>query len=65
MKGTLISFICGGLVFWSLNHKVLENFFKVKRQRIYKSSSDGVDIKNTKVSTIKTSKAKKRNRPLK
>ncbi|MBC7475090.1 MAG: hypothetical protein H7263_12415 [Candidatus Sericytochromatia bacterium] len=39
MKGTIISFILGFVVFGSLNHKILEPFFKIKRQRIYKGSN--------------------------
>lgn len=64
MKGTIISVILGFISLWSLNHKVFEHFFKIKRQRIYKSSTgENIGIKNT--DNIKTTKVKKRNRPLK
>ncbi|MFN8575376.1 MAG: hypothetical protein U0354_00830 [Candidatus Sericytochromatia bacterium] len=65
MKGTILSFIFGGIIFWSLNLKVFDNFFKIKRQRLYKASSENDEIINNKVANIKSNKLKRRNRPLK
>jgi len=37
VKGTIIAILLGVMVIWSLNHNVLSIFFKIKRQRLYKS----------------------------
>ena len=61
MNGTIISFILGGVVFLSLNHKVFDNFFKIKRQRVYKpGESEDSEVKVNKVSSIKSAKAKRK-----
>lgn len=61
MKGTIISFIFGGIVFLSLGHNVFDNFFKIKRQRIYKPGGlEEAEPKINKVSNIKNAKAKRR-----
>ncbi len=61
MKGTIISFILVAVVFLSLNNRVFDNFFKIKRQRIYKPNSfEGSEDKVNKVSNIKNAKAKRR-----
>ncbi len=66
MKGTIISFVFGSIVFWSLNHKVFDNFFRIKRQRLYKpSSTENGELKANKVASIKSSKIKRRIKPLK
>jgi len=65
VKGTIISFVFGSIVFWSLNHKVFDNFFKIKRQRLYKSSTENGELKTNKVASIKSAKIKRRNKPLK
>lgn len=66
MKGTVISVFLGLIVFWSLNHSIFDNFFKIKRQRIYKPGNvEESELKINKVSNIKNAKAKRRNKPLK
>lgn len=63
MKGTIISFFLGGVVFWSLSHNVFNNFFKIKRQRIYKPGGvEDTDTTLNKVSNAKNAKTKRRNR---
>lgn len=62
MKGTILSIIFGAVVFISLNHKVFDNFFKIKRQRIYKPNSleSESETSTQKVSNIKNVKVKRR-----
>ncbi len=39
MKGTIIAIVLSFIVLWSLNHRVLSTFFKIKRQRLYKPNN--------------------------
>ena len=59
MKGTVISLILSIVVILSLNHRVLSIFFKIKRQRLYKSNNFYDTDNMEKVSNISSARKKR------